>query len=1216
MNAYEAGHREPVDEQALEELDLYANNTAELYPQKQAILRNIERRIKNGSYDPSLAPKVWLYWVDQSAKMYADEFAERREWSRIFSPATREALAKRLARREYNELMLQRELRPGQTERVRAVFGEPAGREHGRPWPRPVAREDAGPNGALDWKQSGDTWVAATFGGATYKLVPEADDRWHTWYQSGGHKEDLGVHGNLGAAMGAARRHQPRMSKAAEGPYVRKTEDEYVLQGRYGHGWEDLTAETTRKEIKQRLREYQENEGGEYRIVHRRVRKATRSARPAASEARKPSSTPLVRITFDKVTPGKDEGDDPETESGWIDEEGISMVPEGSDETVVSKTVKFLQREGVIEASSTHFHRGVWYSTEYAVADYGTGEEEQRSYHLDGFTLEQEQEIWNEMGLGWDRRRGREASEDDQIYTHKGIGYELQKRFQGGRPGWVYVVHFDKGRRTSHIHYDTKAEARSAAKSVIDDGWASGEVREAGGKKIKYVKNDVNGWIEMPVNYDPHQIRRDDVVNDSQLRLLDYTEAEKRGLYEGGAGERVPVIHEQKPEIVGASVTTTETATVVTAQEDFSTVSQAEQHAYTVGARFIAPFGKRKYYVFTPRKSGGYDKRLMFHKAGKWHISADKVIAQRLSRDSRAIRVSQTAKTIVREEARGRERLVVRLMNEAEARSLRNRLDATTKGYSDRMGSSVWTNASRDEIEAALSHLGYAGTATIEKDTGGKADERRRGRAREQTHTFKKGDEVRWSDAMLAKGKDIDPRWYETQKDARGVVDHVQRDGDVLVYWNGDTETNVHPPTRLTLVKPAPEGHVYTGPRPRAREHGDRGTLYDQIKVRDRVTIVDRFGKEHTGRAVMLGPAGWVLNMGGKHGTPAIASPENVTRVAKAKAVEGKPKSRASEASSHKLDTFCLAYVEAALWSSTDESRPDGGDPLDKNYSIKDIDSETLDAMRQDCADFQEQNEKLLAEAYDHEKYDASYAGHDLWLSRNGHGAGYFDRNLGDVGERLQDAARALGNFDLYVGDDGKIHGSPLRKHGREASEAPKKTKEAKGDDDPSCESTDGACVAIIERAPGCVPTGIPMETPKDVYDFLAPRYAKLGSEHFFVLLVSNQGELLGAPIEIARGQADRVAVDIEQIVAAAITGAAAGARGFIVSHCHPSGGEYARPSSADKRLTQDIRDSARIACPSTAFIDHVVIAPPSSKGVGTYYSFEDKKVVKVSAPN
>jgi hypothetical protein len=45
------------------------------------------------------------------------------------------------------------------------------------------------------------------------------------------------------------------------------------------------------------------------------------------------------------------------------------------------------------------------------------------------------------------------------------------------------------------------------------------------------------------------------------------------------------------------------------------------------------------------------------------------------------------------------------------------------------------------------------------------------------------------------------------------------------------------------------------------------------------VTIVDRFGKQRTGRAVMKGPAGWVLNMGGRHGTPGIASDDNVTNV-------------------------------------------------------------------------------------------------------------------------------------------------------------------------------------------------------------------------------------------------------------------------------------------------------------------------------------------------
>lgn len=45
------------------------------------------------------------------------------------------------------------------------------------------------------------------------------------------------------------------------------------------------------------------------------------------------------------------------------------------------------------------------------------------------------------------------------------------------------------------------------------------------------------------------------------------------------------------------------------------------------------------------------------------------------------------------------------------------------------------------------------------------------------------------------------------------------------------------------------------------------------------VTIVNRFGQKSVGRAVMRGPHGWVLNMGGRHGTPAIATAENVIKV-------------------------------------------------------------------------------------------------------------------------------------------------------------------------------------------------------------------------------------------------------------------------------------------------------------------------------------------------
>lgn len=51
--------------------------------------------------------------------------------------------------------------------------------------------------------------------------------------------------------------------------------------------------------------------------------------------------------------------------------------------------------------------------------------------------------------------------------------------------------------------------------------------------------------------------------------------------------------------------------------------------------------------------------------------------------------------------------------------------------------------------------------------------------------------------------------------------------------------------------------------------------LIDAIRAGYRVTIVDRFGKKHTGRAVMRGTYGWVLNMGGPHGTPGIATDDN-----------------------------------------------------------------------------------------------------------------------------------------------------------------------------------------------------------------------------------------------------------------------------------------------------------------------------------------------------
>jgi hypothetical protein len=121
------------------------------------------------------------------------------------------------------------------------------------------------------------------------------------------------------------------------------------------------------------------------------------------------------------------------------------------------------------------------------------------------------------------------------------------------------------------------------------------------------------------------------------------------------------------------------------------------------------------------------------------------------------------------------------------------------------------------------------------------------------------------------------------------------------------------------------------------------------------------------------------------------------------------------------MDTFTKAYIEAALWSSVG----DNDEPLDKNYSIQDISSETLQKMEADCAKFQKENVTDIAQ-YDHPSFSPEeMAGHDFWLTRNGHGVGFWDRDdclPESAGERLTVAANAFGECDLYVGDDKLIY--------------------------------------------------------------------------------------------------------------------------------------------------------------------------------------------------
>lgn len=83
------------------ELDLYAENTFELYEQFKAIIRNLTRKINVGKYDPARAPKMWRYWYDRAAKMYAQEFGSP-GWN--FPVSVRQECAEARAIEEYEKI--------------------------------------------------------------------------------------------------------------------------------------------------------------------------------------------------------------------------------------------------------------------------------------------------------------------------------------------------------------------------------------------------------------------------------------------------------------------------------------------------------------------------------------------------------------------------------------------------------------------------------------------------------------------------------------------------------------------------------------------------------------------------------------------------------------------------------------------------------------------------------------------------------------------------------------------------------------------------------------------------------------------------------------------------------------------------------------------------------------------------------------------------------
>lgn len=111
------------------------------------------------------------------------------------------------------------------------------------------------------------------------------------------------------------------------------------------------------------------------------------------------------------------------------------------------------------------------------------------------------------------------------------------------------------------------------------------------------------------------------------------------------------------------------------------------------------------------------------------------------------------------------------------------------------------------------------------------------------------------------------------------------------------------------------------------------------------------------------------------------------------------------------FDTFLSSYIECLLWSSTDiDDEGNGSENFDGRND--ELTPKALEEIEKDCRDFLEANIRDIALVG-----DVSQCGHDFCLTRNGHGAGFWDRGLGDLGARLTKASKVYGTQGLM--DDG-----------------------------------------------------------------------------------------------------------------------------------------------------------------------------------------------------
>lgn len=112
---------------------------------------------------------------------------------------------------------------------------------------------------------------------------------------------------------------------------------------------------------------------------------------------------------------------------------------------------------------------------------------------------------------------------------------------------------------------------------------------------------------------------------------------------------------------------------------------------------------------------------------------------------------------------------------------------------------------------------------------------------------------------------------------------------------------------------------------------------------------------------------------------------------------------------------FVEAYIEALLFTEEETlGVTEADNPTEGMFS-----NGALQSIYVECADFffgEYAEMEATIEEFPH--YGFSQAGHDFWLTRNGHGAGFWDRGIGKHGEELTKASKAYSEVNVYMDEE------------------------------------------------------------------------------------------------------------------------------------------------------------------------------------------------------